>query len=116
MVKTFTGVKITGVAAAVPPTILEVKDLSRRFPAVDFSRITAKTGVNQVRVTDVTTTTSDLCFAAAKKLLSDLEMSAESVDALVFVSGSPDYLFPPTSHFLPCEKWPTFTLKNLKKI
>jgi 3-oxoacyl-[acyl-carrier-protein] synthase-3 len=41
--------------------------------------------------------TSDICFAAADRLLNDLAWPRESVDALIFVSQTPDYVLPATS-------------------
>ena len=41
--------------------------------------------------------TSDLCEAAARKLLAALNWTPDSVDALIFVSQTPDYLLPATS-------------------
>ena len=41
--------------------------------------------------------TSDLCFAAADRLLSDLGWPRDSVDALIFVSQTPDYRLPATA-------------------
>jgi len=43
------------------------------------------------------TCASDLCFAAAERLLADLSWLRESVNILVFVSQTPDYVLPATS-------------------
>lgn len=40
--------------------------------------------------------TSDLCCAAGDRLLTDLEWPRESVEALIFVTQTPDYLLPAT--------------------
>jgi 3-oxoacyl-[acyl-carrier-protein] synthase-3 len=40
---------------------------------------------------------SDLCVDAAQRLLKSLEWSTDSVDCLVFVTQTPDYLLPATS-------------------
>jgi 3-oxoacyl-[acyl-carrier-protein] synthase-3 len=40
---------------------------------------------------------SDLCFAAADRLLDDLGWARDSIDALMFVSQTPDYRLPATS-------------------
>lgn len=42
-------------------------------------------------------TTADLAEAAARELLADLAWDADSVDALVFVSQTPDYRLPATA-------------------
>ncbi|MCU0370956.1 MAG: ketoacyl-ACP synthase III, partial [Bacteroidales bacterium] len=45
-------------------------------------------------------TTSDLCFAAADKLLNDLGWDRNEVQALIFVSQSMDYIIPASSPIL----------------
>lgn len=42
-------------------------------------------------------TASDLCQAAAEKLMSDLNWERNSIDVLVFISQTPDYILPATA-------------------
>lgn len=58
------------------------------------------TGIQSRPVTDDKTCTSDLCHCAATKLLDSLQISPDSIDALIFVSQTPDYILPPTSYVL----------------
>ena len=58
------------------------------------------TGIQSRPVTDDQTCTSDLCYCAAEKLLASLDVSPDSIDALIFISQTPDYILPPTSHIL----------------
>jgi 3-oxoacyl-[acyl-carrier-protein] synthase-3 len=55
------------------------------------------TGVVSRRVAVRGTTTSDLCIAAAERLLNDLKWTASEIDLIVFVSQSRDYPIPSTS-------------------
>jgi len=100
MLKTYRGLKITGVAAAVPKNVREMSEMAKLFPEVNSARTIQSTGVERVRIAGDQTTASDLCYAAARKLLFDLKMVPADIDALIFVSVSPDYLFPPTSQIL----------------
>ena len=58
------------------------------------------TGIQSRPVTDDETCTSDLCYCAAEKLLASLQIPRESIDALIFISQTPDFILPPTSHIL----------------
>lgn len=90
-------VHIAGVASAVPEHVLTEKDDVQVFGEAEIRKISESTGVKKRHVAPLGMCTSDLCFAAAKRLLEDLEWSRDSIDALVFVSQTPDYLLPATS-------------------
>jgi 3-oxoacyl-[acyl-carrier-protein] synthase-3 len=57
-------------------------------------------GIIERRVAPQKITTSDLCFAAAEKLIKQLNWQKEEIDCLIFVSQSPDYFLPATSILL----------------
>ena len=92
-------VRIAGISAGVPDTI--VRNDSQTIASQDYSaeEFVEATGVSERRFTKVLTT-SDLCYAAAEKLLSDLNWEKEDVDALVFVSQTHDYIEPATACIL----------------
>ena len=95
----FKNVRIAGLAAGVPKnTVKNEGDVvqSKNYDAVAFVETT---GIYQRRISD-TLTTSDLCFGAAKRLLYDLNWNKSNVDALIFVSLSPDYMQPATAGIL----------------
>ncbi|WP_197075399.1 ketoacyl-ACP synthase III [Sphingomonas sp. Ag1] len=58
------------------------------------------TGVAHRHWVDADTTTSDLCAAAATRLMETLDWLPESVDAIVFISQTPDYRLPATATVL----------------
>jgi 3-oxoacyl-[acyl-carrier-protein] synthase III len=91
------GVKITGIASAVPRSFLTIEDDGKAFGQIEMAKIGENTGVKKRHVATGGMCTSDLCFAAAQKLLAELNWAPESVDALVFVSQSPDYQLPATA-------------------
>ncbi|HKC67121.1 MAG TPA: ketoacyl-ACP synthase III [Bacteroidia bacterium] len=57
-------------------------------------------GIEERRVAGTKTTTADLCEKSTIALLDKLNWSKESVDVLIFVSQSPDYILPATSAIL----------------
>lgn len=89
-------VKVKGVAACVPGNIQDnmAYDI---LSEEERKKYIETTGVHYRHVTDRDTCTSDLCYAAAEKLLSDLDWDKSDIDALVFVSQTPDYKMPTTA-------------------
>lgn len=91
------GVRLMGIASAVPATTRSVDDEAVIFGSEDASRISTNIGVRSRHVVTGNQCTSDLCHAAAERLLVQLNWSPDSIGALVFVSQTPDYLLPATS-------------------
>lgn len=92
----FKNVRIAGVAAGVPKRKvcnLDIKDISSDYDSAAFVETT---GVLERRLDDALTT-SDLCVAAAEKLLSDLGWDKSEVEGLLFVSQTTDYYLPATA-------------------
>jgi 3-oxoacyl-[acyl-carrier-protein] synthase III len=85
------GVRITGIASAVPNTSTAIRDAVDQFGEEDVSKIIQRTGVEQRHVAAPKLCCSDLCYAAAKRLLADLNWDPSSVEGLIFVSQSPDF-------------------------
>jgi len=92
-------INIAGVAAAVPSTILHIKDHDI-ISDKERENLIKMVGVEQRRVADQETATSDLCQAAAEKLILDLGWNVQDIELLVFVSQSRDYLIPATAGIL----------------
>ncbi|MFG6468683.1 ketoacyl-ACP synthase III [Roseateles sp. BYS87W] len=90
-------VALRGVVSASPRTEVRNQDLTDRFSPELIEEIGKMTGVRARRVAAENQTTSDLAEAAARELLADLGWEADSVDALVFVSQTPDYRLPATA-------------------
>lgn len=89
-------VVVRGIAAAVPANTIEIRDMYRPEWGNVNDFISATT-VERLHITRDTQTSADLCVAASDQLLKDLEWSKDSVDALVFVSQTPDYYFVPAT-------------------
>lgn len=84
-------IQMTGVAVAVPKT-KKVNLENPFFSKEDIEKFTATTGVSEFRIADKATTTSDLGFEAAQKLILEMNIDKNDIDVLIFVSQTPDYL------------------------
>ena len=92
----FKNVRIAGVSAGVPKRKvcnLDIKDISADYDSAAFVETT---GVLERRL-DEALTTSDLCVAAAEKLLADLGWDRAEVGGVIFVSQTTDYYLPATA-------------------
>jgi 3-oxoacyl-[acyl-carrier-protein] synthase-3 len=87
---TVNNVAIKGVSAAVPKeTVVNTNE-----------KFVTTTGVAQRRIVPETVCTSDLCEAAANRLIQDLAIHRSDIDILIFISQTPDYQMPVTSAIL----------------
>ena len=93
----YEGVGITAMAAAVPSRIINNYEYTEFFPADQVKDVVDKIGVFERRFADKDTCSSDLCFAAAEKLIQDNNIDKGEIDLLVFLSQTPDYRMPDTS-------------------
>jgi 3-oxoacyl-[acyl-carrier-protein] synthase III len=96
----FSNVGITGISAAVPRHVINNYEHDLYFKKEDIREIVNKIGVKERRFADEKTCSSDLCLAAAEKLISDMKINREEIDLLVFISQTPDYRMPATSIIL----------------
>lgn len=98
---TYKGVGITALSACVPSHVIDNYhyDLDI-WPEEDVKKVVDKVGVTERRFVDDKTCASDLCFAAAEKLISDNGIDKTEIDLLVFLSQTPDYRMPATSILL----------------
>jgi 3-oxoacyl-[acyl-carrier-protein] synthase III len=96
----FNNVGISGMAACVPRNVINNYEYTQHFPKEDVEKIVDKIGVYERRFVDENTCSSDLCFAAAEKLFSDMNIDRSEIDALLFISQTPDYKMPATSVIL----------------
>jgi 3-oxoacyl-[acyl-carrier-protein] synthase III len=93
------GIRISGIAACVPKTIYQNINY-KWIPRKEREQLIKLTGVEQRRIANIKTTTSDLCFAAAEKLIKKANWDKTEIQILVFVSQSRDYPIPSTSCIL----------------
>lgn len=97
----FNNVGITALSACVPKRVIDNYhyDLDI-WPEEEIKKVVDKVGVAQRRFVDSKTCSSDLCFAAAEKMIADNQIDKSEIDLLVFLSQTPDYRMPATSILL----------------
>lgn len=100
-IASFHNVGISAMSAAVPKQVIDNYRYGLdRWSKEEVRKVVDKVGVFERRFVGEDTCSSDLCFAAAEKLLSDNGIKKEEVDLLVFLSQTPDYRMPATSILL----------------
>ncbi len=90
------GACVAGLVACVPARSVTNEVFLDRF-GDGVAEITKMTGVEQRRWAAEGTTTSDLCQAAGARLLDGLGWDPGTIDALIFISQTPDYRLPATA-------------------
>jgi len=85
------GVKVAGVASAVPATVRPLTEFAAQYGTDEVQRISQSTGVERQHISLGKLCTSDLCAAAARRLLTDLQWDPTSVEAVILVSQTFDF-------------------------
>ena len=93
----FENIGITALAAAVPKNTVDNYTFGTAMGVTNMDDVVAKIGVKERRRADEATCSSDLCFAAAERLIADNNIDRSEIDLLVFISQTPDYRMPATS-------------------
>jgi 3-oxoacyl-[acyl-carrier-protein] synthase III len=93
---TIPNVQIDGIVSCVPKTVQLVKDCEC-LSEEEAVKLSASTGIYERRIADQTECTSDLCIHAAEDLITNLQWDRSEIEALVFVTQTPDYILPATS-------------------
>lgn len=96
----FSDVGISGITAAVPRQVINNYEYDLYFNKDDIREVVDKIGVKERRFADENTCSSDLCFAAAEKLISGMQIDRDEIELLIFISQTPDYRMPATSVLL----------------
>lgn len=93
------GVAIRAVAAAVPRHVERNEDYAG-LSAQERALLIKTTGVKERRIAPKGLTTTDLCAAAAREILAQLDIAKEEIGLLIFVSQSGDYYLPASAALL----------------
>ena len=86
----YEGVGISAMSAAVPKRVVVNREYTEVFSKAEADEIVDKTGIEHRRFADENTCSSDLCLAAAEKLMADNNIDKEDIELLVFVSQTPN--------------------------
>lgn len=103
-------IKIAGISACTPKN--KESNLDYDWISKQEQQLLIKTtGIENRRIVNDGKTTSDLCYAACKQLLSELKWNTEEIGILIFISQSRDYFLPATAIILQDRlKLPTSTI------
>jgi 3-oxoacyl-[acyl-carrier-protein] synthase-3 len=91
---------VRGVVAAVPGQARPVQALPSVISEEEIQKVIKVSGVKERRIAAPGTTTADLSKRAAEALLSELGWERSSIDALIFVTQTPDHLLPASACIL----------------
>jgi 3-oxoacyl-[acyl-carrier-protein] synthase-3 len=89
-------VSIRAIASAVPTTTVYTKDYDY-ISEHERTMFIKTVGIQERRVAPPHLTAADLCYHAVLQLLHTLNWDKNSIDALLFVTQSPDYFIPASS-------------------
>jgi 3-oxoacyl-[acyl-carrier-protein] synthase III len=84
---------IIGIGRYLPEKVLTNADLEKMVDTSD-EWIRTRTGIEERRVAGEDVNTSDMAYEAAKKAISDAEISAEELDLILVATVTPDQPFP----------------------
>src|SRR5574344_603648 len=95
-------VSIKGISTVVPKTELNLEEDDTLYEGNKkrLRRVMSSTGFHYRRVADDKTTSSDLCKKAAESLFGEVNYKKEKIEALIFVTQTPDYHIPATACIL----------------
>lgn len=94
-------VEIKGISACVPQHVEDNRNSKIIGSNEDIEKFIESTAIlKRHTVSDSGLCSSDLCVKAAQDLIKELGWSLDEIDALVFVTQTPDYQLPATSSIL----------------
>ena len=93
----FNNVGISAISACVPQNIVDNKTLIEILPEEEVLKTIENIGIREKRFADRDVCSSDLCFKAAEQLFADNNINNNSIDALIFLTQTPDYRQPATA-------------------
>ncbi len=91
-------IKIKAVACAVPDDVEYTEEYAKLFDKAYVDKFIKSTGVKRRYASHRNgVTASDLCYASAEKILTEMDYDRDKIDALIYASSSPDYAAPVTA-------------------
>lgn len=100
---TFTQTRIKGIHTIVPSKVIDIDselDTIYQGDQNALNRIKKVIGLQTRHIAEPHITASDMGEAAANTLLDSLQIERSSIDALIFVTQSPDYILPASACYL----------------
>ncbi|RZL04458.1 MAG: ketoacyl-ACP synthase III [Rubrivivax sp.] len=91
------GARVAGIVSCLPQRKVLNPEFESTLSQQSVADVIKMIGVHARHWVDADTTASDLCLRAGEHLLDKLDWAADSVDALIFLSQTPDYRLPATA-------------------
>lgn len=92
-------VSVRSISAAVPTQKVYTKDYNY-ISETERQLFIKNVGIEERRAAPAPITAADLCYHSTLQILSALSWPKESIDALIFITQSPDYFIPASSIIL----------------
>lgn len=89
--------RLAGLTVAVPEQTASVEDFAGAVNFAVVQKVCASLGIAQRPTAPDGVCASDLCAAAAERLLERIGWERESIEVIIFVSQTPDYALPATA-------------------
>lgn len=98
----FKHVNIKGISVVVPEKEINIYDEAKYYNnnLKKIDRMRKIVGFHKRRIVEDGTTASDLAIQAAEKMISDLKINKNNIDALIFVRQRPDVTRPATAFYI----------------
>ncbi len=96
----FNEIGIHSISVTVPKERVETMKQTELLNEDQLTKFIETTGVKERRIAPSAITSSDLCFHAANELFEATNFNRKEVDALIFISQTPDYRVPGSSLIL----------------
>ncbi len=96
----FSGIGIKSLSATIPSTRVETIKQNAFFTEKQLTSFIETTGVKERRIAPYDVCSSDLCYDAAINLFNKTDINPNEIDALIFISQTPDYRVPGSSIIL----------------
>lgn len=93
---------ISGIVTVLPSKIIKFEDEMEGYslPIEKSLKLKKIIGFNQKRVVDLGVTASDLSVFGIEYLINNNKLNKDNIDAIIFISQTPDYIMPPTSNLI----------------
>src|SRR5262245_26944528 len=88
---------IRAITSSVPSRRFDNLAETTAFEATEVEKVVKMAGVKTRHMAAETECSSDLCVAAAQDVMQGLQWDPATVDALIFVTQTPDYFLPSTA-------------------
>lgn len=93
-------VKISGIAACVPPKRVDNMESDLVEDKKELEKYIGTTGVRYRYIAEEGICSSDLCKTAAERLIDEMGVDKSEIGCLIMVTQTPDYIFPATACIL----------------